>query len=86
MLCVFDVFVLIVALVAVFTSLLFILFVTVHHIIHFLVNLHWEWDNKYSDSDTVCTCIKSAFDAILCCSIPFSKPFHCLAACLGGQG
>ena len=88
MLCVFYVFVPIVGFVAVFISLLFILFVTVHRIINFLVNLHWEWDSKYPDSDfdTACTCIKSAFDATLCCSIPFSKPFHCLDACLGGQG
>ena len=76
----------VVGFVAVFISLLFIIFVTVHRIINFLVNLLWEWDSKYPDSDTACTCIKSAFDATLCCSIPFSKPFHCLDACLGGQG
>ena len=38
------------ALVAVFISLLFILFVTVHRKTNFLVNVYW--DNTYSDSDS----------------------------------
>ena len=42
------------AFVAVFISLLFILFDTVHCKTNFLVNLYWE--NKYSDSDSgVCS-------------------------------
>ena len=38
------------AFVALFLSLLFILFVTVHRETHFLVNVYW--DNTYSDSDS----------------------------------
>ena len=44
------VFILILAFVAVFISLLFILFVIVHRKTIFLVNLYRE--NKYSDSDS----------------------------------
>ena len=46
-LCVFGVFL---AFVALLTSLLFILFVTVLRKTNFFVNLYW--DNKYSDSDS----------------------------------
>ena len=47
MLCLFGVFL---AFVAVLISLLFTLFVAVHRMTNFLVNLFW--DNKYSDSVT----------------------------------
>ena len=39
------------AFVAVFISLLFILFLTVHRKTNFLVNLYW--DSNYSDSDSL---------------------------------
>ena len=49
--------------VAVFISLLFNLFVTVHRKTNFLANLYW--DNKYSDSD--CCQDTDEVSVVLCC-------------------